>query len=368
MKRNWILPLVLIVLALGIGLKLAANKKKIDASRQPVDRSGSALPVNAIVTAVGRVEGAFTVPGTLEPFDHARVMVQAQGKLASLNVDLGTRVHQGQVLGSLEVAQKQLELQAAELQLEKLRKDDLRYRDLVAGKAATEANFDEVHFNFQAQQVKVDQIRQQLRDAQVVSPVAGVVVAKNVEVGEFVGASTAVVEVVDVSRLKAVVHVSERDAYRVREGDKVAITSEVFPGVTFHGAVRFVSPRGDASHNYLVEVAVQNEEAHALKSGTFVQVRFDATDGVEMLAIPKRALAEGMKQPYVFVVSGDGGSERATRRDLVLGREVGEQVEVLQGLAPGETVVVSGQLNLVDGSRVRVTGDAGAIGGGSNEQ
>ncbi|MBX2971511.1 MAG: efflux RND transporter periplasmic adaptor subunit [Flavobacteriales bacterium] len=354
MKRNWILPIVLVVLALGIGLRLAGNKKKLDAAKQPIDRSGFAIPVNVIVAAIAPVEGGFSVPGTLEPYDHAKVMVQSQGKLASLHVDLGSRVAKGQVLGSLDVAQKQLELQAAELSLEKLRKDEQRYRELVAGKAAPEANYDDVRFNFETQQVKVDQIRQQLRDAQVISPVGGTVVAKNVEVGEYVGANTAVVEVVDVSRLKARVQVSEHDAYRLKEGDAVAITSAVFPGETFDGRVTFVSPRGDASHNYLVEVALQNDRTHPLKSGTFINARFDTGSGVPMLTIPKNALAEGMKEPYVYVVQGAGDDARAQRRELVLGREAGERVEVLKGLAPDETVVVSGQLNLVEGSRVRV--------------
>ncbi len=355
MKRKWILPVVLIVLALGIGLRLAANKKKIDAAKQPIDRSAFAIPVNVITTAIATVDGAFAVPGTLEPYDHAKVMLQAQGKLAELHVDLGSRVGKGQVLGSLDVAQRRLELQAAELQLEKLRKDDDRYRELVAGKAATQASYDDIHFQFETQKVKVDQIRQQIRDAQVVSPVSGTVVAKNVEVGEYVGATTAVVEVVDVSRLKANVYISERDAYRVKEGTLVSVTSEVFPGETFQGKVSYVSPRGDASHNYQVEVAVQNEKAHPLKSGTFVNVRFDAGETVAMLAIPKNALGEGLKDPFVYVVTGDSADARASRRDLVLGREVSDQVEVLKGLQEKETVVVSGQLNLVEGSKVRVT-------------
>ncbi|MCB9163628.1 MAG: efflux RND transporter periplasmic adaptor subunit [Flavobacteriales bacterium] len=354
MKRKWILPLVLLALALIIGLRLAANKKKLDAAKEPVDRSAFAIPVNTVMAARGPVEGVFTVPGTLEPYEKARVMVQAQGKLATLHVDLGSRVSKGQTLGSLDVAQKQLDLQAAELQLEKLRKDDQRYRELVAGKATTEASYDDVHYQFESAKVKVDQIRQQLRDAQVISPVNGTVVAKNVEVGEYVSANTAVVEVVDVSRLKAKVYVSEQDAYRVKEGDAVTVTSEVYPGESFQGTVSFVSPRGDASHNYLVEVAVKNEKAHALKSGTFISARFDTGATGDMLAIPKSALGEGMKDAYVYVVVGDTSGMRAQRRPLVLGREVGERVEVVQGLQPNEVVVVSGQLNLVDGSRVSV--------------
>lgn len=355
MKRKWILPLVLVVLALGIGLRLAGNKKKLDAAKQPVDRSAFAIPVNVITTANAPVGGAFSVPGTLEPYEQAKVMVQAQGKLAQLSVDLGSRVSKGQVIGSLDMAQKHLELQAAELQLGKLKKDHDRYKDLYEGKAATEASYDDARFNYENQRVKVEQIRQQIRDAQVISPVSGTVVAKNVEVGEYVAATTPVVEVVDVSRLKARVFISERDAYRMKEGTAVTITAEVFPGETFQGKVNYVSPRGDASHNYEVEVAVLNEKAHALKSGTFVNVRFDGGDAVPRLTIPKNALAEGLKNPYVFVVTTGPSEARAERRELVLGREEGDLVEVLNGLQPNEVVVVSGQLNLVHGSKVRVS-------------
>jgi membrane fusion protein (multidrug efflux system) len=80
--------------------------------------------------------------------------------------------------------------------------------------------------------------------------------------------------VVDVSRLKAKVFVSERDAYRVKEGDAVTMTTDIYPGRDLQGKVTFVSPRGDASHNYEVEVAVENSKAHPLKSGTFINAAF----------------------------------------------------------------------------------------------
>lgn len=354
MNRKLILPIVLIALALGVGLKLAANKKKINAAKQPVDRSAFAIPVTVFTANPMPVAATFSVPGTLEPQEQAKVMVNAQGKLASLSVDLGSRVTKGQVLGGLDVALKQLELAAAELQLDKLKKDNDRFRDLYEGKAVPESNYDDARFNYESQRVKVDQIRQQIRDAQVITPVSGTVVAKNVEVGEYVTANTAVVEVVDVSRLKAKVSVSERDAYRLNEGMSVKISTEVFPGRTFSGKITFVSPRGDLSHNYAVEVAVENSQDLALKSGTFINATFEVASEGNALMIPKNALAEGMKTPYVYVVKADGASTRAVRRKLVLGRETGEQVEVLKGLEEGSTVVLSGQLNLIDSSLVQV--------------
>lgn len=356
MNRKWILPVVLIVLALAIGTKLAANKKQLDAAKQPIDRSGFAIPVTVFAATDAPVSGTFSVPGSLEPYDHAKVMVNAQGKLASLSVDLGSRVTKGQVMGSLDVAQRQLELNAAELSLDKLQKDNDRYKDLYEGKAASEVNYDDARFQYQNAKVKVDQIKQQIQDARIVSPVTGTVVAKGVQLGEFVNAGTMVVEVVDVTRLKAKVYVSERDAYRVQEGQAVKVTSEVFPGEVFAGKVTFISPRGDASHNYEVEVAMDNTKVHPLKSGTFINATFDGGDGGHALLIPKNALGEGLKDPFIYVVNGtpSDSTARVSMRKITLGREVGDDVEVLDGLKAGETVVLSGQLNLTEGSLVQV--------------
>ena len=101
---------------------------------------------------------------------------------------------------------------------------------------------------------------------------------------------------------------------------------------------------------------MQNERSHPLKSGTFINARFDTGAVGDMLTIPKNALGEGMKDAYVYVVRGDTNGTRVTRRSLTLGREVGERVEVVKGLVPDEIVVVSGQLNLAEGSLVKVIG------------
>ena len=99
-------------------LALRIEKLIAHAAKQPIDRSAIAIPVTVMTTAIAPVPGTFSVPGTLEPHDHVRVMLNAQGRLAELNVGLGSRVTKGQVLGSLDVAQKQLELAAAELCLD----------------------------------------------------------------------------------------------------------------------------------------------------------------------------------------------------------------------------------------------------------
>lgn len=355
MNRKLILPIILLVLALGVAFKLASNKAKLNAAKHPVDRSAIAIPVTVMSSVMAPLSANFTVPGTLEPYDQAKVMLNAQGKLASLSVDLGSQVTKGQVIGSLDMAQKQLDLQAAELSLARLKKDHDRFKELLEGKATSQMSFDDVEYQYKNAKVKVDQIRQQIRDSQLIAPVSGVVVAKNVEIGEFVGSNTAVVEVVDVTRLKAKVYVSESDAYRVRTGQEVSITTGIYPGESFAGKVTFVSPRGDANHNYEVEVDLMNSKDHPLKSGTFITAAFSDNAEGEAILIPKTALGEGLKDPYVFLVQGTDSVMRATKRQITLGREVGDRITVENGLKAGESVVLTGQLNLAEGTLVRVT-------------
>lgn len=355
MNRKHILPIILLALVLGMAFKLASNKARLNAAKQPVDRSSIAIPVTVMSAAMAPVSSSFTVPGTLEPYDHAKVMLNAQGKLASLSVDLGSQVTKGQVIGSLDMAQKQLDLEAAELSLLRLKKDHDRFKELLEGKATSQMSFDDVEYQYKNAKVKVDQIRQQIRDAQLIAPVSGTVVAKNVEIGEFVSSNTAVVEVVNVTRLKAKVYVSESDAYRVLTGQAVSITTGIYPGESFPGKVTFVSPRGDVNHNYEVEVDLMNSKDHPLKSGTFVTVAFSDNAKDEALLIPKTALGEGLKDPYVFVVQSRDSTTRATKRQITLGREIGDLITVENGLHPGERLVLTGQLNLAEGALVRVT-------------
>jgi membrane fusion protein (multidrug efflux system) len=355
MNRKLILPIILLVVALGVAFTLASNKAKLNAAKQPVDRSAIAIPVTVMTSAMAPLSASFTVPGTLEPYDHAKVMLNAQGKLASLSVDLGSTVTKGQVIGNLDVAQKQLELEAAQLSMDRLKKDYDRFSELLEGKATSQMTYDDMEFQYENAKVRVDQIRQQIRDAQVIAPVSGTVVAKNVEVGEFVGPNTAVVELVDVTRLKAKVFVSESDAYRVRTSQPVSLTTAIYPNETFPGKVTFVSPRGDANHNYEVEVDLMNSKDFPLKSGTFITATFSDNAEGEALLIPKTALGEGLKNPYIFLVQRTDSTMRATKQEITLGREVGEQIAVVNGLEAGQTVVITGQLNLSEGTLVRIT-------------
>jgi len=350
MKKRIIIISVLVVVVAGIAYTLFRNKKKINENSKVVDRSQIAIPVTTAEADVLPVGRDMVLPAILQPVNEATISVNAQGKLKTLNIELGSFVKKGQVIGAIDVRQKELSLQSTELTLSKLEDDYQRNKELLEGNAITEMNVTESKYNYENTKIQADQIRQQISESMVVSPLSGVIVKKDLEAGEFVNPGTPIATVVDITQLKALVMVNEREAYQMKTGQQVTITTDVYPGKEFSGTVRYVSPQGDQNHNYEVEIVLKNTGAVQLKAGTYIRAQFTSEGGGEALQIPKIALVEGIKNPYVYTVSDN----KAVTRKITVGREIGENIEVLGGLSKGDIVIVSGQINLSEGSIVEV--------------
>lgn len=349
MKR--ILTIAVIVLLAGlIGWRLYSNKQVINEHNKPVDRSSIKIPVNTATIGEAQIGGVFTLPAVLKPAEEVDITINSSGKVKTLNIDLGTRVRKGQVIGTIDNSIKSINLETTQLQVNKLKEDYERIKDLHAGNAATKVELDNAKYNYENALQQIALLRQQIADGNLISPINGIVTAKNVEVGEFINVGTSAAHVVDISRMKTSVMVSEKDVYRLQEGMNVKLTSDLFADHPMSGKVRYISPSGNSSHNYEVEILLENTSKSQLKAGTFVSVTFDAGTEERVLQVPKKALVEGVKNPYVYVTSG----EHPVVRKLTLGRDLGEQFEVLDGLKAGEQVIVSGQINLTESSIIEI--------------
>ena len=348
MKKNIIIIAVLVVIVLAIVLTLANNKSKIEASKQVIDRSAVPVYVSTFKVEQLPIQGKLNVPAVLSANEEASISSSASGKIISLNIELGSKVSKGQIIGVVDVKQKELNLKSTELNLQKLANDYERDKVLLQGNAATESAVTKSKYDYEANKIQADLIRQQIKDGNIVSPISGIIRDKKLIAGEYVNTGVEIASVVDISKLKAVVFVSESDVFKLKEGDRVKVTTDVSRGTVFNGAIRFISPQGDDNHNYRVEIAVANNNSIRLRAGIYVMAEFNVGGNTTVLQIPKRALVEGVKNPYVFISLG----HKSIKRNLILGREIGENIEVLSGLAQGEEVITDGQINLIDGSKI----------------
>lgn len=332
-----------------IGFRLASNKKKIDAQNKPVVNTNVAIPVTVNRVEEGTVSQQLVKTGNLIPFREANITATTAGKVTSVNFNLGTQVRQGQTLVELDNRLKELSLQATQLNIDKLKKDVTRYNTLLAGNATTEIQVNDTKYNYENAVNQAEQIQKQIQDANVKAPISGQIVQKAIEPGVYITIGSTLGKVLDVARLKVNVLVNESDVYQLHKGQSVKVTADVFPGRTFTGQISYIAPQGTDEHNYPVEITINN--ANNLKAGTFVNVDFSQKSNQKALQIPRAALVESIKNPYVYVVENNV----AHQRKISVGRDFGDTIEVLGGLSTGDVVVTTGQLNLSEGKTVQIT-------------
>jgi len=350
MKKTIIIVLVVVGLIALIGVRLFKNKQALNEKNKVVDRSAISVPVTTTKAYVAPVSGKFSVPAIVEPYNSANISINSAGKLKQLNIELGSAVTKGEFLGSIDNGVKYVNLESSQLLLDKYEIDYKRVKDLYEGKAATEVDYNNAKYNYENAKTQVALIKQQIADGNVTAPISGTVTKKNVEEGEFVNIGTVIGTIVDISKLQSFVMVSEKNVYSLQKGMPVVIHTEIYPEKEFKGTIKYISPNGDESHNYEVGITVQNDNRVSLKGGTFILVDFDVKNATSALQIPKVALVEGLKNPYVYVVE----NKKAVAKKLVLGRDLGENIEVLSGLNADEQVITSGQINISANSIIEV--------------
>jgi len=350
MNKNSVIAIsIVVVLGVAIALKLASNKKHIDEKKQQVTQTDIVIPVNVAVAGYQDVNDQLIKSGNLVPYKEADITAVSSGKLVAVNFSLGTKASQGAVLAVVDTRGVELSLESARLTKAKAEKDFKRYKALLEGEAATEVSFQDAKLNYENASNQIEQLEKQLSDNRIKAPINGQVTAKVKEVGEYVNMGAVLGHMVDVSRLKVNVMVAEKDAYTLQVGQPVNVTTDIYPGVSFEGKITFVSSKGDATHNYQVEIELQNKSDHPLKAGTFVYTDFSRKSHNKLMLIPRSALVESLKNPFVYVVENG----KAVVRKISVGRDIDDQIEVLSGLKEGDQVISGGQINISEGKRVK---------------
>ncbi|MBI1808226.1 MAG: efflux RND transporter periplasmic adaptor subunit [Ignavibacteria bacterium] len=308
------------------------------------------IPVSVMKVTRERLSDAHSFVGTVAANNDVAVVSETQGKVVAVMATVGDYKDAGSVIVQVDDELKQASFETAEVNFQKGKKDLERFESLAKQEAATDQQVDAARLAFKAAEAQYIVARRQLRDTKITTPISGVVTARPVDVGTYIQSGTVVANVVDISKLKVKLNVGESDVFRLKIGDKVEVTTDVYPGVPFEGRIQTISAKADEAHTYPVEIGVANHKDHRLKAGMFGRVSLISIGADPALTISRGALVGSLKKPQVFVVNGT----ISRLRDIIVGSEFGTRLTVLNGLTEGETVVVAGQNNLKDGGTVSV--------------
>jgi HlyD family secretion protein len=195
--------------------------------------------------------------------------------------------------------------------------------------------------------------RLQLEDTVIVAPFDGVIADVNISVGSRVGPQAPVAHLIS-EALEARIEVQESAISQVEDGQSASLQVTAYPGQDFPGVVTSVSPAADPkSRTFAVRVTpVEGQEL--LRSGMFANLDILAQENKNTVLAPREAIVHGENEPFVYIVMDDNTVEERT---ITTGLYDQNRIEILQGLQPGDVVVVAGQSSLEDGSKTEITND-----------
>jgi RND family efflux transporter MFP subunit len=296
--------------------------------------------------------------GLLAPKDETRLAFKVGGVIESIRVEEGAPIRRGQVLASLKQAEIDASVEQARQAATKASRDLERAKALYADGVATQEQVEDLTTAYRVARASLGSAEFNARYARIEAPADGVVLRRTAEPNELVQPGQPVLIVGGTDRGWIVkTAIADRDVVQAAEGDAARVTFDAFPGRTFEGRVTNVSSAADvATGTFPIEVRVEPGDARFV-AGLVAKIAL-APRGAQVAAapvVPLRALLEADgDRANVFVV--DPERRTAARVTIRTGRISGDQVEVLDGLALGQQVVVDGAAFLEDGESVRIAG------------
>ncbi|MCC5845185.1 MAG: efflux RND transporter periplasmic adaptor subunit [Verrucomicrobia bacterium] len=309
------------------------------------------FPVNVVAAPVKSMPVRETVRlvGSLVSLDELNLSSRATGELVEIHVGQGQLVSKGDLLFSLDQdrllarrAETASRLALAESSLERIRR--LRESD-----SATEQELDQASAVKEQARAQMELLEAELRDTRIRAPFSGRLGERMVSVGEFVQPGTPLARLVRTDPLEVRFEVPERHLGALKEGLRVELQSEAFPDEVYAAEVSFIAPELRMSTRTVPVRATVSNEKTLLRPGMFVRVSLVLDDRPEALVVPEAAVMQRGTDTVVLRQDEDG---RAEERAVRVGLRFDGMMEIREGLAEGDIVVVEGLMKARPGMKL----------------
>ncbi len=261
-------------------------------------------------------------------------------------VDVGDKVRQGQLLITLNPTQ----YNQARVNLKVLEDNVNRLKPVYEAGGISAQEFDQVKAQYDVQLEAVENLK---KNIEVLSPISGVVTARNNEAGDLF-MNQPVLHIMQINPLKVVANIPEQYFANVKRGMEVSLKADAYPEELFKGQVELIHPAiNTTTRTFAVEIRVPNA-SERLRPGMFSRTFFDMGKR-EAVMVPDVAVQKqvGSSERYLYVIK-DGVAER---RRVELGRQIGQMVEILSGVEAGEQVAVTALSRLENGVKVEIAAE-----------
>lgn len=396
-----------VVAFVALAILAGCGKKELPPKGGAGSGTGAGKPAEEISIAVApalrtSIPRKIEFVGSLAGVEQVTLSSEIEGTVEMVRSDLGDPVRKGQVLVSLvqdeflqrkEQARAELDQVSARLgippgsegadiektslvrkalaEFDNARKDLERRKDLAGKNLIAMKDVDDAEARFLVAEANVRGSREEannllatlrgkraslsiaekkLRDTRVKSPIDGFIESRMVSTGEYVKVGTPLFRIVDDRTIRLLGEVPEFYAASLAAGLAVELSVDGRPGKTYRGALKRISPASNAA-NRAIQVEGKFPNANReLKSGFFGKAAILLRVDPGGISVPKQAVVTFAGVEKVFVIDNNAARERRVK----LGQDLGDRVEIVEGIAAGDRVAVSRTGKLVEGSRVRI--------------
>jgi membrane fusion protein (multidrug efflux system) len=343
---NWV------VLGSLFCLSITAGSCGVESQSKNVndEDSTSAIPVEIAKATNGDISAYYSSTATLEAENEATVVSKVRGMVTEINVEEGDFVNADEVLAQLEDEQLELEAQRAKATMDRLQNELTRKEELFNKNLISAQEFENAKYEYQAQKSEYELAQLKIKNSKIRSSISGIISDRLIKVGNMINTDQEVFEITDFDPILAVLKVPEHEMAKIRKGQQALLEADAIKNETFEGKVLRVSPTVDPQTGTFEVTVYIRDESKQLKPGMFGRVRIVYDTHQNALMIPKNAVIEEDGLSSVYVIKNN----LAYRRNINTGYSNGENIEVLDGLAPSDTVVTIGQSSLQDSAFVDI--------------
>lgn len=344
-NRRTVILLVLVVAVLAVTWRIISARSESSGRGPniPQVRTDSILHQNV------RYELRFT--GDAMAVQQANIFSKVNGTLEREFVDIGSTVGQNQILALIDTTELSQTYSQTGATYTNAKLQFGRAKDLFEQNLIARQDLDNAEAAMKVAQANFETARTRLQYAQIRAPFAGTIVKRYLDPGALVTANNSTLfSLMDLSNLKIIVNVLERDIPSITKGKAADITVDAFPGRKFAGRITRSAGAVDLSTRTMaVEIDIPNKDL-LLKPGMFANVVITAAEHVNAVTVPTAALLKDDQGQYVYIADGD--TARQVR--VKLGIEQGMQTEILSGLRGNERLITVGQALVRNGGPIAI--------------
>jgi membrane fusion protein (multidrug efflux system) len=334
------------------------------------------VTVTAATARLQSWDRRLTAVGTLEAVQGVDVTNSLGGKVVSIEFESGDWVQAGDILLRQDTSSEKAELRSTQADLQQAERELSRAKELLQQRAISEEEYEQKQTTVTtlkaqgaAQQTSIDK-------KQIVAPFSGMLGIRRTDLGAFLTPGTPIVTLQQIHPILVNFDLPEQQAGTVRAGQSVAIAVAAFPNQHFEGKITAVNPLiAETTRSLSAQATISNQDM-LLRPGMFAEVTLFLNDSREVVTVPETAIAFNAYGTSVFLIRKSdasvdaehnsakvNGSRPESQQASLVAKEVfvetGErrdlEIEVTNGVSPGERVVTAGQLKLDDGTPISIT-------------